>query len=202
MIVLNNANKMRPPPDMRGWKADEMFWEGKPLWISALRRLSNAAGAELAVKYAPMLTEAYKHAVARCESPIEVMLLTSLFGNCWTWKEKPIFLTYCKDAEEFTNSPGRVCLMNQCDFFGHRMDFTMKFQRHGAPVFLCIEADGARYHNDTKDEDRDAKLKRRGVKTLRFSGAAIHKDMVSTSEHVNTVATEIELNGSFKGFQE
>jgi hypothetical protein len=197
-----NAMTERHKPDMRGWKADEMFWEGQALWAGALRRLATSAGGPLIAKYAPTITQSYKHAVARCESPIEVKLLTSLFGKCWTWNEKPIFLTYCKDAEEFTNSPGRVCLMNQCDFFGYRMDFTMKFQRHGVPVFLCIEADGARYHNDTKDEERDAKLNRRGVKTLRFSGAAIHKDMVSTSEHINTVATEIELNGSFKGHQE
>lgn len=192
----------RPRPDMRGWKADEMFWEGKDLWVHALRTLSRAAGRDAALKYSPKLTENYKHAVSRCESPIEVKLLTGLMGTCWFWNEKPIFVTYCEDATELTKSPGRVCLMNQCDFYNRRMDFTMKFQRHGAPVFLCIEADGARYHNDTKDEERDKYLSSKGVKTLRFTGSKIHKDAYAIASHINTIATEIEYHGKFKGHQE
>lgn len=199
-IIQSPFKEMPRKVDMRGWKADEIFWEGKDLWIGALRHLSFCVGDDVMRKYTPMLTEQYKHAVERCESPIELYLLTALFAECWFWNDKPIITTYCKDATELTNSKGRVCLMNQCEFFGYRMDFTMKFQRHGTPIFLCIEADGAAYHNDTKDSKRDAELKRRGVTTLRFTGSKIKQDPTAITKHINSVATEIETTGNFVGY--
>lgn len=199
MIVNNSSLYHRA--DMLGWKADEMHWEGESLWRFALKSIAGAVGSEKAIRYEPRLTAAYKAAVAKCESPIEVKLLTGIFARSWEWSNKPVLVTYCDNYVDITNSPGRVCVANQIDFLGYRMDFMMKFQRHGSPIFLCIEADGAAYHNDTCDADRDRNLASKGVRTFRFSGKAIHKDMCEVARHIDNIAAEIELTGDFKGYE-
>lgn len=57
---------------------------------------------------------------------------------------------------------------------------------------LIIEVDGAYWHDEAHDRQRDAWLTKHGWRVLRFTGKAINRDPTACAEHVRTY---LELSG-------
>lgn len=120
----------------------------------------------------------------RCQSPIEEKMLDALTSACWV----PYVVTPSMACNELFKAAWqdeverRVFIAPQATFGRMRVDFILA--RHCSPthpMLVAVECDGHAFHKATaeqieRDADRDRRLSRGGIATLRFSGSRINRN--------------------------
>lgn len=115
-------------------------------------------------------TEVVSKLIAKCESPIEKLIVPSLvfqpYGSNGPWVPaalagvKPRFSTVAIDA--------------QVPMGDSRFDFLMLAEIGKDDVMIAIECDGAEFHDEARDFYRDRLWRRSGIHTVRMSGSDIN----------------------------
>lgn len=125
-----------------------------------------------------MLAIAEKEIVAALplmESPIERDLLPWLVvGGFRSVRVSPLPVVR-PDRDWRTLSIYSAVLWPQFEISRFRLDFALCLRRHGRPVVVAIECDGAQFHDAAQDAMRDAALRAAGILTVRASGAEIRR---------------------------
>jgi very-short-patch-repair endonuclease len=132
----------------------------------------------------------------RCESPIEmilgttlgvVLIMSSAAKDRWSKR----FLCVADDI----NQPNtHISLVPQYKWSGYRIDFAISIDNGSRPR-VFIECDGHDFHERTKEQaarDRlkDRKIQEANIPILRFTGSEIYRDPVGCAgqiiEFINT----------------
>lgn len=117
-----------------------------------------------------------------CESPIEKHILPWLVMNdYWPIAPRALTLPHRRGISEYF--PVVVC--PQVEVFKYRLDFGIFATFGGQKKLFAFECDGEAFHEASRDHVRDMHLLRRGVQTLRASGAEIYNDPASCSRRVS-----------------
>lgn len=163
-----------PKPAKFEWHPDMMAVEMQRQWLFLLRRMG-VLWPEMR-PLAAELSERLKIACEASQSPIEIRLIAAMLTHNWGTEAKPCSLAVTTDFQEFIGGTAKAVLMPQCDFGRYRLDFCLRVQRGGTPIFCAVEADGAAYHDAEKDAERDKWCARKGIETYRFKGREINND--------------------------
>lgn len=123
-------------------------------------------------------TDIARESIITTESHIETQMFHSLM------RSKKFILMKEGDKSEGCG----LFLFPQAEIKPYRLDFLIKgvgfkkAQRVWPPsstVYLCVECDGKEYHSSEEDKEkdltRDEFLKKKGIKTVRFTGTEIYK---------------------------
>ena len=116
---------------------------------------------------------------AKCESPIETIMLLALY-KAFRFESTAPFAFLGNDPDtKFANSYGLLQLYSQVQIADYRVDFLLKMPlEDGGSVNFVIECDGHEFHERTKeqaarDRARDRKLQSLGYTVFRFTGSEI-----------------------------
>jgi very-short-patch-repair endonuclease len=147
---------------------------------------------ECAQHYAVRFEEECYHAIEKCESPIESLLLTALILES---KDQP-FTTVHIEMGDFPERPDfdeAAFVFPQVRIGSYRVDFaiwdaSLPFSI-AAPRVMVVECDGHDFHERTKeqarrDKQRDRYLTSHGYKVLRFTGSEIWADPGACAQEI------------------
>lgn len=140
----------------------------------AERRLFNSASDSLS----ELVRDACRECLAICESPIEAILLKSLFLFHRVWRGQwPIIGNLPAIISAWHGSAWHIS--QQVKIADFRVDFVIKFITVDQQI--VIECDGHDYHERTKeqaakDRSRDRALTAMGYRVIRFTGSEIWAD--------------------------
>ncbi len=124
------------------------------------------------------------HAIRRCESPIERLLMAALYASSKIQHEK-LFFYGCDEMPKEPDFDEAVHIFQQIKFGQYRVDIaiwdaSLPFN-HTPPRMMVVECDGHDFHEKTKeqarrDKQRDRFLVSKGYKVLRYTGSEIWAD--------------------------
>jgi very-short-patch-repair endonuclease len=148
--------------------------------------------AEAAQAVAERFEEEFLDLARHCESPIEELLLASLFAGQHYHEFEVIFMGDLEPSDRHIR--GETAYVYQQARVGpYRTDFlihdcTMPLEI-AAPRFMVVECDGHDFHERTKeqarrDKQRDRYFQSRGYKVLRFTGSEIFADPQAVADEV------------------
>lgn len=129
-----------------------------------------------------------------CESPIEQMMLAAMSFMVIEGHECfPPAIHDTMSGEEWPTSG--IVIVPQFVIARYRLDFLVAIHgANGAPVLIAVECDGAEHHSDVsdrrRDADRDAYLRRIGIKTLRLNGKWIYKTQWRVADELAAIIQE------------
>jgi very-short-patch-repair endonuclease len=142
--------------------------------------------AELALERLPL------DQLAKCESPIERLLLCALWmRGSWTRRldltMAPHFDGLCMDARERS----AAVIAPQVVVGPYRVDFmlAMFFSADEPLGLVAVECDGHDFHEKTKeqaarDKARDRDLQMRGIQVFRYTGSEIWRDARACADEI------------------
>lgn len=122
--------------------------------------------------------------LAKCESPIEKIIFTSIYTNASEFFEVYV-ATSKEDAEIITTDSRRdyVLIEPQWHWTAFRCDFRISTFRFwdNRKASVIVECDGHEFHEKTKeqaqrDKSRDRQFLLAGMSVLRFTGSEIWKN--------------------------
>lgn len=135
-----------------------------------------------------------------CESPIEVMLgssliLGALLSDGANKAGRPYFRVQSQSSLDL--SAAVVVVVPQYKWEGYRIDFAILSTSLDRPIF--VECDGHDFHERTKeqasrDRSKDRKIQEEGMAVLRFTGSEIYRDPGKCAiQIVNVIASRVRL---------
>lgn len=142
---------------------------------------TNEIGRHIFAKASPdieaTLCDGARHWSAFCESPIEVMFLTTctfVFAMS-AWVGKDMRFTIAKTEAEL--GPW-LTMVPQFPWREYRIDFAIFYRGKGPSLF--IECDGHQFHERTpeqaeRDRRRDRECQQAGIPIIRFTGREIYR---------------------------
>lgn len=118
-------------------------------------------------------TAAVKELLAKCESPIEKLIVPSLvfqpYGSNGPWAP-----AQAAREDQAYFSPVRI--EAQAKLYDSRFDFLiLVVMAPGQDIMLAVECDGREFHNSDKDFYRDRNWRRAGISTVRLMGSEINR---------------------------
>lgn len=135
-----------------------------------------ADSAMLASEYEPV------HALAKCESEIEKLMLRALWAR-GSWSDRLWVEPFVNDSAMLVDMAIDKCrpvLGLQIPVSNYRVDFLLvdDMANGEPPLLLAIECDGHEFHSRTKqqakrDRVRDRNLQAVGLHVMRFTGSEI-----------------------------
>lgn len=129
-----------------------------------------------------------------CESPIEQMMLAAMSFMVIPGHECfPPAIHDVMSGEEWPTSG--IVIVPQFVIARYRLDFLVAiYGDDELPVLIAVECDGADHHSDVadrqRDADRDAYLRRIGIKTLRIKGKWIYKNQWRVADELAAIIQE------------
>jgi hypothetical protein len=130
----------------------------------------------------------YAKGEALCDSPIERNMLAALLTGDWgDFNALPPVVHNCKkEAGEFLpNAP--VVIVPQLPFVRYRMDFGVVVVKDRRMQIVCIECDGAAYHQDSiKENERTAYLNSWDVPVFKVTGSDLYGDAINEADRIIT----------------
>lgn len=145
-----------------------------------------------AVDAAARYEELCRHDLAACESPIEELLLATLYLHKDGNEFEVVFMGCCKPDRRFAKD-GAILIYQQAkigcyraDFLIHDCSYPLEIQR---PRWMVVECDGHDFHEKTKeqakhDKRRDRYFQSQGHKVLHFTGSEIWNDASACAEEI------------------
>lgn len=135
-------------------------------------RFREGAGGDLNA-VSEQIVGTYKRAEKWCESPIERDMLGALLSANWDQCADPV-VPVCGPKEAVpANRP--IVILPQFLIGPYRLDFVILCRGLQLPSLIAVECDGAEYHDQERDAQRDAYLRAFGIHVFRASGSAIFR---------------------------
>jgi very-short-patch-repair endonuclease len=154
---------------------------------SRVEQFISATVQQEAVRY----EEELRHAISKCESPIEELLIAALVGAS---KISELSLHFC--LGEFSSEATfdeAAFFWPQANIGRYRVDLaivdaTLPFN-HTPPRIMIVECDGHDFHEKTKDQarrdkQRDRFFQSKGYKVLRYAGSEIWADPEKCADEI------------------
>ena len=134
--------------------------------------------------------EEYENLNRLCESPIETMMLASMFCEMRYMVSPAVFIGNFVPGDLTEKNDCPVFISQQVDVGNYRVDFLVHDFSCGNPCQkIVVECDGHDFHERTKeqaarDKARDRYMQSEGYKVLRFTGSEIYKDADSCAQEI------------------
>lgn len=123
---------------------------------------------------------------ALCESPIERNMLAALLTGDWGefGALPPIVHNCARGSGEFM-PVAPVVIVPQLPFVRYRLDFGIVVVKDHQMQIVCVECDGAAFHQDAiKENDRTAYLNSWDVPVFKVKGSDLYADAVNEADRV------------------
>jgi hypothetical protein len=123
---------------------------------------------------------------ALCESPIERNMLAALLTGDWgDFDALPPIVHNCARGSGEVLPVAPVVIVPQMPFVRYRLDFGVVVVKDRRLQIVCVECDGAAYHQDAqKENDRTAYLRSWDVPVFKVKGADLYADAVNEADRV------------------
>ena len=138
---------------------------------------------------------------ARCQSPIEKLLLAALVAgqNSWGFAGPGgVDLVFCRtDRTDPPACPWECVMISaQSQIGAYRADFLIDIHLKSGDKVIVVECDGHDFHEKTKlqaahDKRRDRAMIYSGAQVLRFTGSEIWADPAACAEEIYDLVADI-----------
>lgn len=128
----------------------------------------------------------YVKGEALCDSPIERNMLAALLTGDWgDFNAMPPVVHNCKkEAGEFL-PVAPVIIIPQLPFVRYRMDFGVVVVKSRRMQIVCVECDGAAYHQDAiAENERTAYLNSWDVPVFKVKGSDLYGDAINEADRI------------------
>ena len=176
--------------DREGWSAKD---DGLRLLLDRLGRSLHGLDSwrweldkvlETYPKLGDQIRQAVEKVAPKCESPIEAAMAPWLIAQPYKYLKHAPMVLFPGEGSQLER--GNVAVVSQLPVGRYRADFALAFVCMGQTRFYLIECDGRGFHDEERDAERDAEIKRNGriLGVIRLTGRDIMQSPAGCAVHV------------------